>query len=186
MGSILNNRYARPPSLAPLTHPTNACLNIRPFPPKTGEHYGYYRNLWSLTIPHLDTFTQVFFGASIVYGFTIGMTKMTIMFLYRRIFRLCAHITLCVWATQALNVAVMVIYTVGLFIACTPLEFYWAFAAPVTGECPDPIDSGGVTPGLNVALDCWMIALPLCYVWKMRVDWRDKVVVVGMFSLGLL
>lgn len=151
-----------------------------------GDHYGYYRNIWAIRPYDLDTFAKIFFGMQVVYGLVIGMIKITIMFLYLRIFSLCKRITLCVWVTQFVNVSTIIIFLVGLFFACQPLSFYWAHASPVTGTCPDPVDKGGVTPGLNISLDVWMIVLPLFHVWNMKMGWKDKLGVIGMFSLGFL
>lgn len=71
------------------------------------------------------------------------MIKISIVFLYLRIFRgnLLKYL---VWATQAVNVAVAIIFIVGLLIVCQPLPFYWAYADDTQGTCHDYIDESGV------------------------------------------
>lgn len=67
------------------------------------------------------------------------MIKISIVFLYLRIFRgnLLKYL---VWATQAVNVAVAIIFIVGLFFGCQPLRYYWAFADDTEGTCHDYLD----------------------------------------------
>jgi hypothetical protein len=115
------------------------------------------------------------------------MIKISIVFLYLRIFRAQGMLVkYVIVATQIFNIIIFIIFLVGLFVACSPLDYYWSYAAPVSGTCPDPIDRGLVYPVLNIIMDAWLLILPVSQVWTMCLSWRSKLGVLVMFGLGLV
>lgn len=166
-----------------LPHTFKVGLTRRP----AEELYGYHRNIWTLTIWNIDNFTKIFFCYSILYGLSLAMVKISIVFLYKRIFRAQSRgIQYTIWATQLFNVFIFIIWLIGLFFACRPLDYYWSYASNVTGTCPDPIDGGLVYPILNILMDAWMLVLPMSQIWSMRLSSKSKLGVLIMFSLGLV
>lgn len=149
------------------------------------EYYGFYRNLYTGEIWKIDQATKVFFAFEIVYALALGMTKVSIVFLYLRVFT-GVMFRRVLWATQVFNALVMLSFIVGILVSCKPLEAYWAYASDVEGECPDSWDTSGIYPALNMALDLWMIALPVAQVRKLKMDNKAKIGVLAMFGLGLL
>lgn len=138
-----------------------------------------------MQIWNIDNFTKAFFAFSLVYAVALAMIKISIVFLYLRIFR-GNMLKYLVWATQAVNVAVAIIFIVGLFIVCQPLPFYWAYADDTQGTCHDYIDESGVYPGLNMFLDVWMIVLPASQLWKLKITRKAKIGIMAMICLGLV
>lgn len=115
------------------------------------------------------------------------MIKISIVFLYLRIFRaqgLVVHYIIV--GTQVFNVIIFIIFLVGLFIACHPFIYYFSYTDTIDGSCPDPIDRGLVYPSLNIIMDAWMLILPMSQIWFMGLSWRSKLGVLAMFSLGLV
>jgi hypothetical protein len=113
--------------------------------------------------------------------------KISIVFLYLRIFRAQGVLVNYIFVgTQIFNIIIFVIFLVGLFVACQPLNYYWSYAASVNGTCPDPIDRGLVYPLLNIIMDAWLLILPMSQVWSMGLSWRSKLGVLAMFGLGLV
>lgn len=149
------------------------------------NHFGYSRNLWTLQIWNIDNFTKAFFAFSLIYAIALAMIKISIVFLYLRVFR-GKVLNYIVWATQAVNVAVAIIFIIGLFIVCQPLAFYWAYADDTEGTCHDYIDESGVYPGLNIFLDVWMIILPASQLWKLKITKKAKYGIMAMICLGLV
>lgn len=151
------------------------------------NHYGFLSNIWDLRINRIDDFTKVFFCYSILYSLSLAMIKISIVFLYLRIFRAQGVlVNYIIVGTQVFNVIIFLIFFVGLFVACQPLNYYWSYAAPATGTCPDPIDRGLVYPILNIIMDAWLLVLPMSQIWSMGLSWRSKMGVLAMFGLGLV
>ncbi|KAG6361253.1 hypothetical protein INS49_009477 [Diaporthe citri] len=175
IGSIWK-RQKQPWGLDDITFYLSSALLLVWFPTLILEnHFGYSRNLWTLQIWNIDNFTKAFFAFSLVYAVAHVMIKISIVFLYLRIFR-----------TQAVNVAVAIIFIVGLFIVCQPLPFYWAYADDTQGTCHDYIDESGVYPGLNMFLDVWMIVLPASQLWRLKITRKAKIGIMAMICLGLV
>lgn len=138
-----------------------------------------------MQIWNIDNFTKAFFAFSLIYAVTLAMIKISIVFLYLRVFR-GNVLKYIVWATQAVNIAVAIIFIVGLFIVCQPLAFYWAYADSTEGTCHDYIDESGVYPGLNIFLDIWMIVLPASQLWKLKITTKARYGIMSMICLGLV
>lgn len=139
-------------------------------------------NIWNI-----ENFTKVFFCYSILYGTTLAMIKISIVFLYKRIFRAQSMVIhYIIWAAQFFNVSILIIWLIGLFCACRPFKYYWSYASNVEGTCPDPIDQGLVYPILNALMDVCMLIIPMSQTWSMRLSFKSKLGVVLMFSLGLV
>lgn len=115
------------------------------------------------------------------------MIKISIVFLYLRIFRAQGVlVNSMIIVTQIFNITIFIIFLVGLFVACQPLVYYWSYAAPVSGTCPDPIDRGLVYPILNAIMDAWLLILPTSQVWSTSLSWKSKLGVLVMLGLGLV
>lgn len=132
----------------------------------------------------LDHVTEVFFFYEIVYCLSLGITKMSIAFLYFRILDRKIYRWL-LWITQIFNVLVMLAFLIILFLSCTPIQRYWISSYEIEGTCSGFVwEWGGAYMGLNLLLDVWLIALPSHYVWKTVMDFRTKMGVVFMFAMG--
>lgn len=151
----------------------------------TEENYGLYTNVYDLDILNIDRVTITFFVYEIIYCLALGMTKISIAFMYFRILegRWWSRV---LWATQVLNVLTILSVLIGLFLSCRPLDMYWASSWDAGGNCPDLWLWNGYSLGLNLFLDIWLIAIPSSYVWKTNLARRSKFAVIGMFCLGLM
>lgn len=151
----------------------------------TEEDYGLYTNVYDLDLRNLDRTTITFFVYEILYCLALGMTKISIAFMYFRILegRWWSRV---LWATQAFNVLAILSVLIGLLLSCKPLDVYWASSWDAGGNCPDLWLWNGYSLGLNLFLDVWLIAIPSTYVWKTNLARRSKFAVTGMFCLGLV
>lgn len=152
---------------------------------RTEEHYGFYRNVWALDIKNLDRVTIVFFVYEIIYCLALGLTKISIAFMYFRILEGRKY-AIMLWGTQVLNVLVICSFLIGLFLSCKPLARYWIYSYDTGGECSDLWDWGGYYLAFNLLLDIWLIAIPSSYVCKTSLDQRTKGAVIAMFCLGIV
>lgn len=141
--------------------------------------------MWTLNIRNLDRVTITFFVFEIVYCFALGMTKISITFMYFRILegRWWKYV---LWGTQVFNVLVIGSFLIGLFLSCKPLAEYWASSWDAGGNCPDLWNWNGYYLAFNLFLDVWLIAIPSSYVWKTSLERRSKIAVIAMFCLGLM
>ncbi|KAK7433675.1 CFEM domain-containing protein [Colletotrichum acutatum] len=131
---------------------------------------------------------QGFYALQTLYHSCIDIIKASILFMYLRIFHLPGEkITIALWVTQVFNLMNGIIFIfVGLF-QCNPVSLAWTFwTGDATGKCIDIVYLALAHAGVNIALDVWMLVLPLTQVWGMNLARRKKFAIMFMFSLGLL
>lgn len=141
--------------------------------------------MYTLHIGNIEKYTITFFVFEIVYFFALGMTKISITFMYFRILegRRWKHV---LWLTQLFNVLVMVCFLLALFLSCRPLLGYWAASFDGRSKCTSLWDWNAYYLACSLAIDIWLIAIPSVYVWKTNLAWRNKMSVIAMFCLGLV
>lgn len=85
--------------------------------------------------------------------------------------------------------AVVVIWgisvTLEALLLCRPLAFNWDPTIP-GGVCGDRNKAYISSGAMNVVTDLMVIALPLPHIWQVRLPLRPKLVVLFMFTMGIL
>ncbi|WYZ46848.1 hypothetical protein EsH8_IX_001073 [Colletotrichum jinshuiense] len=78
----------------------------------------------------------------------------------------------------------LVFIFVGLF-QCSPVNLAWTFwTGETTGTCINIVHIALAHASINIALDIWMLILPITQIWGMNLGRRKKIAVMFMFSLG--
>lgn len=153
-------------------------------PPSTVQHYGFYANVYSGNAPNLDKSAICFFVFKALYALAMGWTKIAIVFLYFKILE-GRKSRIVLWATQVMNLLVMISFIIALPNACKPIWAYWAYSYDVPDStCDDLWDWGGYYTGFNLALDVWMIIVPVYTITRLQMSKKAKLGVIAMFCLG--
>lgn len=115
-------------------------------------------------------------------------TKLSILNFYLRFFPFTVFpgLRTAIYATIGVTVASGIAFTGTMVFQCTPIHFMWSlFDDPApTGTCIDINLCGWIHGAFNLALDIWMLALPLPELLKLSLPMRKKVVVCLMFTVG--
>ncbi|KAL8336992.1 hypothetical protein RB601_008473 [Gaeumannomyces tritici] len=141
-------------------------------------------DVWTLSSETITEFGRWFFIMEIVYFFLVSMTKMSLLFFYLRIFP-ARGIRRMIWGTVAFNAVYGLVFIfVGVF-QCAPVEFFWQrWDAEHTGTCLDINAIPWANGAISIALDFWMLALPLSQLRHLKLHWKKKVGVGMMFGVG--
>lgn len=72
---------------------------------------------------------------------------------------------------------------VASFIQCIPLEAVWNPSVP--GWCLEAsrVASNSI---IHIVTDFMIFVLPLPALWKLNIYWKEKIALIGVFSLGFL
>ncbi|KZL77936.1 CFEM domain-containing protein, partial [Colletotrichum tofieldiae] len=129
----------------------------------------------------------VFFAFEVLYTISIGALKASILFFYLHIFRLVnPAFTTVLWCTQASNFANCVAFTVAKLNQCKPFSYSWeGWDGRHLGRCVNLHAMLISHAALNVAMNVWMLALPMTQVLWLNLRKRQKVEVLSMFGLGI-
>ena len=127
--------------------------------------------------------SQTLYTTLITYSTTIAAVRISLLLLYRRIFRT-RPFKLAVSAVGALTVAWWIAAVIVEIFQCRPVRAAWDMKARFTGHC---ISFQAYWYGIaasNLILDCVTLAMPLFMVWRLQMSARQKLLLSGVFLLG--
>lgn len=73
---------------------------------------------------------------------------------------------------------------VAFFTACLPFSGYWALPPP-DPQCTTLANYAIVQACFNISSDILMLGIPIPLIVRMKLPWRQKIVLVFIFSLGV-
>ncbi|TEA19409.1 Satratoxin biosynthesis SC1 cluster protein 4 [Colletotrichum sidae] len=152
-----------------------------------GHNLGIGKDVWSLSHDEINRFMQVFFAFEILYTLSIGALKAAILFFYLRVFSMVNNIfTAVLWSTQAFNIVSCLAFTIANLNQCKPFSFSWeGWDGRHPGRCINLVAMLISHAAVNIALDVWMLALPVTQVLWLNMRKRQKFEILSMFGLGI-
>ena len=152
-------------------------------PNQTSKSSTSYEPFPSLKGKHLLTRTQSLFVLQRGNPPCLLCVKTSILLLYVRLFRTQTfkRVALGVWIFT-------LCWAISAFMSnvfqCTPVSYFWNKAQP--GHCiPNALITIGMTNGvLSFVGDLVILSLPIPMVWKLQINKRRKIALIGMFLLG--
>lgn len=113
-------------------------------------------------------------------------TKLSILFLYRSLFRCMERFVVVVYCMMALVTLYFIGFSLGNLLQCTPIAYNWDKTIP-GGKCLDPRMGFLISGSINLALDVTLVIMPAPIVWGMQnLSTIKKIGVTAMFGLGTL
>lgn len=149
------------------------------------EHYGYYRNYWTLDFENLPPFLKNDFARVEIYAICLGVCKSSIIFLYQRLFE-GPRLRWVLWATQTFNAALALSYFIATFFDARPLSCEFVVEVPAGCIFSDVWDGSGAFPAVNAVFDIWLVAIPAFVVWRLQMKTGRKISVIAVFAAGIL
>lgn len=150
-----------------------------------GEH-GMGRDAWTLSYDDITSFGKYFFILEIIYFFEVACLKTTLLFFYMRIFP-AAPVRRLLWGTVVFTVLFGLTFILVSVFQCKPIDFYWKkWDGEHEGSCLNINILAWSNAAISIALDGWMLAIPLWQLNNLNLNWRRKVGVGMMFCVGTL
>ncbi|KAF5009892.1 hypothetical protein FDECE_3919 [Fusarium decemcellulare] len=146
--------------------------------------HGLGRDIWTLTTQEISKFALYFYVMTILYFMAMSLIKLSLSLFYLNIFfdNISPHI---LWGTVTFNALYGIAFLLAAIFQCAPVDYYWTqYLGGYSGKCVDINALGWVNASTGVAVDIWMIAMPLSQVIHLRLHWKKKVGVIIMFLLG--
>lgn len=133
--------------------------------------------LWS----HKLTVWKRFFVSIFFYNFSLACSKLSIAVQYQRIFT-GGKTNMAVWGTIIFIVANTIqSFFINLFF-CTPVRKSWQ--PDVQGSCLNKKRVWFTYAGANILASFLLILIPIPAIMKLQMQWRTKVALLCIFSLG--
>jgi hypothetical protein len=148
---------------------------------------GMGRDIWTLQSEQIYTFGKLFFLNGVLYFAEITLLKLALLFFYLRIFPH-RRVRLVIWYTVAFNSVTGIMFVlVTAFLQCRPISSFWTLWDGMhAGKCLDRNALAWANATISIALDIWMLILPLSQLKKLQLSWKKKLGVSAMFSVGFL
>jgi hypothetical protein len=146
---------------------------------------GLGRDIWTLQPEQITNVLFYYYLGEIFYVVALGISKISILFFYLRVFPARSFRTLT-YSVMGLSAA----YTVAFFIVttwqCLPVSFAWTqWDGLHAGRCNDIHLQGWIAAAINIALDAVVMILPLRHLAILNMSLKKKIMVMSMFSVGI-
>ncbi|KAK7177430.1 hypothetical protein PSPO01_16522 [Paraphaeosphaeria sporulosa] len=126
---------------------------------------------------------KAFWASLIVYYLSLGLTKMSILLQYRRVFATSARtFQIAFWAILATVVAYTIWTELGSILACIPVRAFWTKEAGA--KCINQFVMWFTNAAINILTDFAIIILPMPVMRKLNLARRQKQALIGIFALG--
>ncbi|KAI1652572.1 integral membrane protein [Daldinia decipiens] len=143
---------------------------------------GHY--ITELTTIELQITLKAIPAAYVTWTLGTAAFKLSVLFLYARIFPTKAFTILC-YAMMVLSIAYCVSFLVVFLTTCSP-DISQLWNPRTDGHCRD-LNIGQVgSVSTNLAIDILIVILPMPFLWNLKMSLRNKIVISLVFSLGLI
>lgn len=147
---------------------------------------GLGKDIWTLTAENITSFSRHFYILEIIYFAEVSLLKLALLFFYVRIFPT-TGVKRVIWGTIAFNCCFGIAFVLVAIFQCRPISFYWTmWDREHEGTCLNINVIAWSNAAISIALDGWMLAIPLWQIRDLNLDWRKKVGVAMMFCVGTL
>ncbi|KAL3587997.1 hypothetical protein FPOAC2_13896 [Fusarium poae] len=147
---------------------------------------GIGRDIWTITPQQVTNFGRYFYIMAILYFSLQTFLKLSMIFFLLRIFPT-KGVRKSLWATVIFTSIFGLVYVFITIFQCRPISYFWTkWDHTHTGTCIDINTITWSSASINIALDIWILAIPLSQLKKMNLDSRKKIGVGIMFSVGII
>ncbi|KAJ4412312.1 hypothetical protein N0V91_000783 [Didymella pomorum] len=146
--------------------------------------HGLGRDIWTLTPEEITEMLKWFYVMATLYFTQVTLLKLTLIFFYIRVFP-AKEVQRLLWATVLFVVLFGVVFDIVAIFQCRPIHYFWTkWDGLHKGTCMDTNAIAAANAAISIALDFWMLGIPLWQLWGLKLHWKKKVAVALMFCLG--
>ncbi|KAI4598853.1 hypothetical protein KJ359_002746 [Pestalotiopsis sp. 9143b] len=144
-------------------------------------------DIWAVPFHDITLNRRALYLLFILYVTSRYLVRLSILlFFHRRFGRDPLARRLIRWTFGAI-VACCIAFDLAIMFGCTPISYFWtSWDGEHEGHC---ISTSGILWGgafVAIAIDVWVILIPLPFIMKLKFSLRQKMLAGGMFAFGLL
>lgn len=141
--------------------------------------------MWDVPPTSLSNIRKLVIASNFFGLLTVGFTKLSILSLYLYIAPPSRFQT-AVYVLLVITTAWLVALTVTNFLFCIPLHSYWEVDFEGESTCIAEVPYYVAFTSLDLFLDTVIYMLPLPVLIPLRMPKRQKIILMGVFGLGIL
>lgn len=131
-------------------------------------------------------YTKLNFAATVLYFTMTSATKLSILFMYNRIFSISRTFRFQVLVVGALVVSFWIGCTVANLLNCRPLAWTWRNSLDNPQYCFNYNIFWMASGIVEAVIDLLIIAIPIRVIFGLQLNLAKKVALAAVFMLGLL
>lgn len=148
--------------------------------------HGIGKDVWALPPEELTDFVKYLFVMLVLYLAEVSLMKLVLTLFFLRLFP-GPIIQRLIYGTIVANILYGVVLCIAAIFQCTPVSHYWTqYVDHSAGHCVDSNAFGWANASISVAMDIWMMCIPLSQIRRLKLHWSKKLVASVMFLLGSL
>jgi hypothetical protein len=149
--------------------------------------WGFGKHTKELPKPLVTRTLELYFYAQIFYKITFGLTKISILLLYLRVFGVWRFFKWLCWLMIGLVLSFTIASVVTSIFQCMPVQFAFdKSAANGQGTCIDLTKFWYANAGFNIGTDTIIIIMPIFPVKGLNIPTRSKIALCGVFAVGIV
>jgi hypothetical protein len=147
---------------------------------------GVGRDIWALTPKQITDFLFYFYLMAMLYFVQVALVKIAMLLFYLRIFP-AQNVRRLLWGTVIFSVLFGIFFFFLAIFQCQPISFFWThWDGEHEGKCLNSNAIAWANAGISIALDVWMLVIPLAELKSLNLHWKKKIGVGFMFLVGTL
>ena len=147
---------------------------------------GSGKDVWTVPFHQIDEFGKWFLFMAVQYFLNLAALKLSLLLFYLRIFSSTGMRRL-LWATVVFDILYGIAFALVALLQCRPMQYFWLqWDGQHQGTCINVNAVGWANAGISIAMDFWMLALPLSQLHGLQLNWKKKIGVGLMFFVGTL
>lgn len=147
---------------------------------------GLGHDIWTLPFSKIYNFAKNIMIMEVFYFAQITVLKLAMLFFYLRIFP-SSGVRRLLWGTIIANTIYGISFVIAGIFQCKPISYFWhIWDGEHQGRCLNQNAIGWSNAAISIALDFWMLAIPLHQIRHLNLNWKRKVAVGSMFLIGSL
>ncbi|KAF2849815.1 hypothetical protein T440DRAFT_451417 [Plenodomus tracheiphilus IPT5] len=145
---------------------------------------GLGRDIWTLTPAEITEMLKYFYVMASLYFTQVALLKLTLIFFYIRVFP-SKGVQRLLWGTVVFVALWGFSYVIVAIFQCRPIRYFWTkWDGLHNGTCLDINAITASNAGLSIALDLWILGIPLWQLYGLKLHWKKKFGVALMFCVG--
>ncbi|KAF4314065.1 hypothetical protein GTA08_BOTSDO00550 [Botryosphaeria dothidea] len=157
------------------------------------SRHGFDRHVWDLTPQMAVDLRKFTFSISFLYIWGTGLTKISVLFFYRRLTgSLPMPFLYAVYASLFYVSAYLVTFTISLGLTCNPVyaywkqvDFIWAAANATKFKCIDEGATLIATNAISITQDFLACTMPALLLWNLQVSKRQKIAMSALLGVSI-
>ncbi|KAL5003172.1 hypothetical protein BDV10DRAFT_155816 [Aspergillus recurvatus] len=155
------------------------------------ENWGWVRHIWDVPLDWIPMVSKLNLIFQILFSLSCSLTKLSLLWFCKRLLIVgnkgiysTYNIAMIVgMVVVALSSALFVLFSI---FQCRPIKAYWDLEPRYPHTC---LNDGAIVfsaSTINIFTDVLTTILPMPLIWKLKLPTRQRLAVMGIFSLGII